>query len=78
MSDRLRQLRSAGASFLDAAAPGSHLALSHVTTDPSPETAAKVKSVYARTTNQAAPRSRVGILAFFDGLDLIEPGLVPV
>jgi S-adenosyl methyltransferase len=66
------------ARFLDAAAPGSHLVLSHVTTDPSPETAAKVKSVYASTTNQAAPRPRADILGFLDGLDLVEPGLVPV
>jgi len=64
--------------FLDAAAPGSYLVLSHVTTDPSPQTAAKGKSVYASTTNQAAPRPRTDILAFFDGLDLIEPGLLPV
>ena len=66
------------ARFLKAAAPGSYLVLSHVTTDPSPQTAAKVQSVYAGTTNQAAPRRRAEILAFFDGLDLIEPGLLPV
>jgi len=64
--------------FLDAAAPGSYLLVSHVTTDPSPRTATRVQSVYAGTTNQAAPRPRADILAFFDGLDLIEPGLVPV
>ncbi len=66
------------ARFLHAAVPGSYLVLSHVTTDPGPQTAAKVKSVYASTTNQAAPRPRADILAFFDGLDLIEPGLLPV
>jgi hypothetical protein len=64
--------------FLGTAAPGSYLVLSHVTTDPSPQTATKVQSVYAGTTNQAAPRSRADILAFFGGLDLIEPGLVPL
>jgi hypothetical protein len=63
--------------FLDAAAPGSYLGLTHVTTDPSPQTAAQVQSVYAGTTNQAAPRPSAGILSFFDGLDLIEPGLLP-
>lgn len=63
--------------FLGAAAPGSYLVLSHVTTDPSPQTAAKVQSVYSGTANQAAPRPRADILAFFDGLDLIEPDLVP-
>lgn len=64
--------------FLDAAAPGSYLVLSHVTTDPSPQTAAKVQSVYSGTANQAAPRPRTDILTFFDGLELVEPGLVPV
>jgi hypothetical protein len=64
--------------FADAAAPGSYLILSHVTTDPSPQTAAKVASVYATTTNQASPRTHARILAFFDGLRLIEPGLLPV
>jgi hypothetical protein len=63
--------------FLDAASPGSYLAVSHGTADPSPQTAVKLQSVYDRTTNRAAPRPRAGILAFFDGLDLIEPGLVP-
>jgi len=63
--------------FIDAAAPGSYLVLSHVTTDPSPQTAAKVASVYA-TANEAAPRPHARILAFFDGLHLIEPGLLPV
>ena len=66
------------ATFVDAAPPGSYLILSHVTTDPSPHTAAKVASVYATTTNQAAPRTHARILAFFDGLRLIEPGLLPV
>ena len=65
------------ARFLNAATPGSHLVLSHVTTNPSPQTAEKVQSVYANTTNRAAPRPRADILAFFDGLDLIEPGVVP-
>lgn len=66
------------ARYLHAAAPGSYLVLSHVTTDPSPRTAAKVQGVYASTANQAAPRPRTDILAFFDGLDLTEPGLAPV
>jgi len=66
------------AAFIDAAAPGSYLVLSHVTTDPSPQTAARVAAVYATTMNEAAPRTRAGILAFFDGLQLIEPGLLPV
>lgn len=64
--------------FLNAAAPGSYLLVSHATTDPSLKAAADVTAVYAATTNPATPRSHAEILAFFDGLDLIEPGLVPV
>lgn len=64
--------------FLDAAAPGSYLALSHVTTDPGPRTADRVAAVYASTANPATARTREQILAFFDGLDLVDPCLVPV
>lgn len=66
------------ARFLDAAAPGSYLALSHVATDPDLRQAADVTAVYAGTTSPATPRAHADILAFFDGLDLAEPGLVPV
>jgi SAM-dependent methyltransferase len=64
--------------YLEAAAPGSHLVISHITSDPGPQTAAEVSAVYAATANPATPRTRAQILAFFDGIDLIEPGLVPV
>jgi hypothetical protein len=64
--------------YLSAAAPGSFLVISHATGDPGPRTAADVTAVYAATTNPATPRPRDQIAAFFDGLDLVEPGLVPV
>jgi S-adenosyl methyltransferase len=64
--------------YVSAAAPGSFLVISHVTGDPGPQTAADVAGVYAATTNPATPRPRDRILTFFDGLDLVEPGLVPV
>jgi S-adenosyl methyltransferase len=63
---------------VSAAAPGSFLVISHVTGDPGPQTAADVADVYAATTNPATPRPRDRILAFFNGLELVEPGLVPV
>ena len=64
--------------FLAPATPGSALVISHVTTEPGPRTAAGVSAVYAGTSNPAAPRSRAVIAALFAGLDVIEPGLVPV
>jgi S-adenosyl methyltransferase len=69
--------RAIVARYLDAAAPGSALVISHVTSDPGPRTAADVAGVYAATANPATPRPRGQILGFFDGLDLLPPGLVP-
>jgi S-adenosyl methyltransferase len=63
--------------FRDAMAPGSYLVLSHVTTDGlSAELLARIEDVYERSTSPSRPRSRDEIARFFDGLDLLEPGLV--
>jgi SAM-dependent methyltransferase len=63
--------------FCDAMAPGSSLVLSHVTTDgPSAELLAGIEHVYERSTSPSRPRSRDEIARFFDGLDLVEPGVV--
>jgi hypothetical protein len=64
------------ARYTGAAAPGSYLVVSHVTSDPDPEAAAAGVTVYASTANPAATRTRDEILAFFDGLEILEPGLV--
>jgi SAM-dependent methyltransferase len=61
----------------DAMAPGSYLALSHVTTDGlSAGLLARNEDVYKRATSPSRPRSHDEIARFFDGLDLLEPGLV--
>jgi SAM-dependent methyltransferase len=63
--------------FRDAMAPGSYLVLSHVTTDGlSAELLARNEEVYERSTSPSRPRSGDEIARFFDGLDLLEPGLV--
>jgi hypothetical protein len=69
---------AAVARFTGAAAPGSYLVLSHITGDPDPEAAAAFTTVYAGTANPNTLRSREEILGFFDGLEMLEPGLVPV
>jgi S-adenosyl methyltransferase len=69
---------AAVARFTGAAAPGSYLVLSHATGAPEPETSAAATAVYARTANPVSLRTRDQILAFFDGLEILEPGLVPV
>jgi O-methyltransferase involved in polyketide biosynthesis len=63
--------------FRDAMAPGSCLVLSHVTTDGTPaELLSRNEQVYEKSTSPSRPRSRDEIARFFDGLDLLEPGLV--
>lgn len=64
--------------FLDAATTGSYLVVSHVTGDTRPQAAAGAAAAYAGTASPATLRTREQIAAFFTGLDLLEPGLVPV
>jgi len=63
--------------FRDALAPGSFLALSHGTTDFHTEDAVSHGTrVYERATAPLVLRRHAEIAAFFDGFDLLEPGLV--
>ncbi|MFF5991288.1 SAM-dependent methyltransferase [Prauserella flavalba] len=67
--------------YRDQLAPGSFVALSHIHVPPEDaETlaaAAKVIDSYRRQANSVArPRPREDIAAFFEGLELVEPGLV--
>ncbi|HEY7147212.1 MAG TPA: SAM-dependent methyltransferase [Streptosporangiaceae bacterium] len=57
-----------------ALAPGSYLVLTQATADPaaSPETA----SAFGQAVTATSTRQREHILRFFDGLELLEPGLV--
>jgi SAM-dependent methyltransferase len=66
------------AELRDALAPGSYVVISHGTTDGQPEHVAEGMEHYAQTTADFQPRSHAGVLRFFDGLELIEPGLVHV
>ena len=69
---------AAVARFTGATAAGSYLVLSTVTSDPDEQAAAVGTAVYASTANPVRLRTREEILAFFDGMELLEPGLVPV
>jgi hypothetical protein len=60
----------------DAMAPGSYLVLSHATGDFHPQAGAKVTVVYQRASGPLVLRPRAAIQRFFDGFDLVEPGLV--
>ncbi|MCP2259168.1 S-adenosyl methyltransferase [Streptoalloteichus tenebrarius] len=67
------------ARYRDALAPGSHLALSHMSlTGQAPEVLERFQAVYANADNQVVLRSREELLDLFTGFDLVEPGLVPL
>ena len=60
-----------------AIAPGSVVVISHATTDDlSPDAVKQVQELYAQATAPAVPRSREEIARFFDGLELVRPGIV--
>jgi SAM-dependent methyltransferase len=61
----------------DALAPGSYLVLCHATSESKPAVAQAIEKVYTRgVTTGSRIRSRAEILRFFDGFDLVDPGLV--
>ncbi|GAA1073676.1 MULTISPECIES: SAM-dependent methyltransferase [Kitasatospora] len=63
--------------LVDALPPGSHLALSHGTGDFVPASEAeKGPAIYRNATAQLSMRTKEQVLKFFDGLELLEPGLV--
>ncbi|QFG27149.1 SAM-dependent methyltransferase [Actinomadura sp. WMMB 499] len=61
-----------------AMAPGSYLAISHVTADPRPEQANGLRKVYRSTANPVTHRTRSQVDRFFDELEYVDPGLVYV
>jgi hypothetical protein len=66
------------ATLRDALAPGSFLVVSHATTDDRPELARAVEKVYNGSVSGSWQfRSGTDIRRFFDGFDLVDPGLVP-
>ena len=67
------------AAFRDRLAPGSMLVLSHASTDGGPRTDEEgdaISDVYRRGGATLVMRDRHEVQAFFDGFEMIEPGLV--
>lgn len=62
--------------LLDALAPGSYLVMTHCTPDFDSDMTDGVLDVYRRGGIPAQVRTRAEVLRFFEGLDLVEPGLV--
>ncbi|MGW0208242.1 SAM-dependent methyltransferase [Streptomyces sp. NPDC003233] len=61
--------------LLDALPSGSALALSHCTPDYDPPTWQKVTDIYNNAGTPVQFRSRADVARFFDGLELLDPGI---
>ncbi len=64
--------------LVDALPPGSHVALTHPTGDFDPEAMEGVRAVARGAGMTIVPRSRHEVGRFLDGLEPVEPGVVPV
>jgi trans-aconitate methyltransferase len=64
--------------YLQLLAPGSFLAMSTVTTDSSPKPIGSVVAEYTKRGMPARNRTRAEVQPFFDGLQLVEPGVTLV
>jgi SAM-dependent methyltransferase len=69
------------AELMRATSPGSHLAVSHLAADINPEGMAELAQRFNSDDTVGDPfvmRDRAAVARFFDGLELVEPGVVPV
>ncbi|MGX1669231.1 SAM-dependent methyltransferase [Streptomyces sp. NPDC055400] len=62
--------------LVEALPSGSYLVLSHASSDIFPELSAQVTAEYAKGGIELGFRSRDEVARFFEGLELVEPGLV--
>lgn len=62
--------------LLDAVPAGSHLVLSHASHEGQPDRASTHQTLYQRTGTPMTMRSREQVERFFDGLELVQPGVV--
>ncbi|QMU70779.1 SAM-dependent methyltransferase [Streptacidiphilus sp. P02-A3a] len=60
----------------DALPPGSYLVLSHASLEGRPDQAGPHQDLYRRTPTPLTMRNREQITGFFDGFELVEPGVV--
>ena len=73
------QPREAVRSLMEALVPGSALALSHVTGEGTAlEASEAAQEIYRGASAPLVPRSRQDITGFFDGLDVVEPGVTDI
>jgi hypothetical protein len=75
ISDRHHPLEAVS-TLLEALAPGSYLTISHSTADFDPQGTSAAVKVYRASGMDPQPRTRAEIVRFFDGLELVAPGIV--
>jgi hypothetical protein len=68
--------REAVARYVSALAPGSYLVLSHGAENPKLAGVDEVDRLYRTSANPGVRRTEEEITAFFDGMELVPPGLV--
>ncbi|WP_225849608.1 SAM-dependent methyltransferase [Streptomyces sp. HPF1205] len=67
------------AALREALAPGSAMVITHATLDgPTPQGQRGAQEVYQRTATPLIMRSREELERFFEGFELVEPGVVPL
>ncbi len=62
-------------SLVEPLAPGSYLTISHCTPDFAPDEWARIAAVYGKNGTALQVRTRAEVLAFFEGLELLAPGV---
>lgn len=64
---------------MDAVPPGSYLAISHVASDIEPDKMAEMRTRLNRLMHQKGTyRSQASVARYFDGLEMVGPGVVRV
>ena len=70
--------RGVVSTLMDALPSGSYLALTHATADFNPEETGSAVASSEQGGIPFAMRGQAEVAAFFDGLDLVDPGVVPL
>jgi O-methyltransferase involved in polyketide biosynthesis len=70
------EVRASITAFREAMAPGSLLILSHSTTEGHPETGDEAAGAWKNATARLQSRTQKEVELLFDGLDLLDPGVV--
>lgn len=60
----------------DELSPGSHIVIGHGTHDSRPEEVSKLTAISRQTPTAMTTRTREDVVRFFDGFELVDPGVV--